>query len=109
MVQPIESEEIFGNATAVQGEAPKHTMEGHERCAFYPAELVEGNEAPKGGFLKGPLVCPHGEEATGAFYSEDYIKELKHIAHLVIDRIDDLRPHHIHKTAPVEKLRELTR
>lgn len=73
MVEPIASGEVFPNVVVKPPVAPKHTAEGHERCA-YPT--VEG------------LECEHGLSAGGSFYSEDYIKELKPLIHRLIGFID---------------------
>jgi len=77
MVEQIPSGEVFGDATATLGEAPKHTKVGHELCAYYE---------PRDGY--GPFVCPHDQEAFGAFYSEDLLKEIKLVAHQLIGAID---------------------
>jgi len=58
-------------ATILQSEPPPHTAPGHEECAYY----VDGENIP--------LECPHGYKSIGAFYSEDYVRELKDmITHL---------------------------
>jgi hypothetical protein len=67
-------------------------MEGHELCAYYP------------GSGEGEMVCPHGEQALGAFYSEDLVKELKEMAHFLIN-LHDLEQQ---KPLKIEALRKLT-
>lgn len=94
MVQPIESEERLGSAEVGAPTAPKHTAEGHESCAYYP------------GFKP---TCTHDEMANGAFYSEDYVREIKQAAHQVLGLLDGLG----HSRTPtffeaVEQLRGLT-
>lgn len=102
MVEPIESAEIFGNATAVQEPAPKHTVEGHDRCAYYWSDRDEND--PVGG-----MYCPHGNPAEGAFYSEDHLNDLRRAAHRVIGLIDMRMPKGVWKNNHVEKLRELAK
>jgi len=94
MVQPIASREIFGNISVGRGPAPIHTVEGHELCAYYLDVNDEG----------AAITCPHGENANGAFYSEDLVKELKETVHFLINLYDleQQRP------IKIEALRKLT-
>lgn len=105
MVEEIKSAEKFGDATLNQGPAPKHTQEEHALCAFYP--IVTSMH----GLFVG-MRCPHDVEASGAFYSEDYVRELKITAQQLIAEMDyDGEPlHRRHsETLLIEKLRELIR
>jgi hypothetical protein len=68
-MESIKSTEVLGRVSASLGEAPVHTEEDHKRCAYY-INLAEG-----------VMQCPHGELATGAFYSEDYVNEMRRTMH----------------------------
>lgn len=65
-MKSIPSGERFGNISMRTGDAPRHTETEHERCAYYTS----------GEHALNPM-CPHGELATGGFYSEDLIRELR--------------------------------
>lgn len=71
----INSTEKLGDVSLSSGSAPRHTEEGHERCAYYQEGL--------GARYQG-LLCEHNNEATGAYYSEDYVKELKQAIQAVV-------------------------
>lgn len=86
MVEPINSEEKVAAPTVAQGESPKHTQEEHRYCAYYP--VTAGFEASPGNFLFVGMRCPHEVESTGAFYNEDYIRELKLVAQAVIRELE---------------------
>jgi len=76
MVEPIASAEVFPDVVVTPPVAPKHTAEGHENCAYYTRNRLE---------------CGHGEEAAGGFYSEDFLRELKHEVHLLIGVLDKIQ------------------
>jgi len=102
MVEPIQSREVFGNVSASLGDAPIHTANGHKQCAYYipPPELSD-DPITESKWLQ----CPHGREADGAFYSEDYIKELKLACHRLLHELDTSRSF---TTTAVEDVRKLT-
>lgn len=76
-MESIPSAVKIGHATLGAGEAPKHTDPEHRDCAYYPT--VE------------PVLCPHGAEAMGAFYSEDFVRELRTTSHELISLLDKLQ------------------
>lgn len=92
MVEQIPSGELFGNIGINRGPAPEHTKDGHELCAYYMDDD------------KMEMICPHGQPATGAFYSEDLVKQLKETAHFLIN-LHDLEQQ---KPLKIEALRKLT-
>jgi len=94
----LPSEERFGKASLSQPVAPKHTEESHEQCAYYPATEVEDNRSVNGGFLKGPMICDHKEEAHGAFYSEDYVNQMRRLAQAFLGQVDGLLHGHPNPT-----------
>jgi hypothetical protein len=64
--ESIKSSEIVAEPTVgISSEAPKHTVEGHEKCAYYPSIAFDS------------FLCPHGMAATGAFYNEDYVRPIE--------------------------------
>lgn len=75
MVEPIKSAEVLGQVRVSLGEAPKHTQDEHRGCAYYPMTTSTeiANELP----VFVGMRCPHGVDASGAFYSEDYVRQLK--------------------------------
>lgn len=73
MVEPIASGEVFPNVVVAPPVAPAQTAEGHETCVYYGT----------------PMECSHGEEAAGGFYSESFMRELKHQVHLMINFADE--------------------
>ena len=100
MVEPIKSEEVFGKATVGQGPAPKHTRPGHEACAYYWSEAAEDKQ------------CEHGYVIVGgAFYSEDYVRELRIAGQRLLAEIDYDGPpmQRISTSEAIGKLRELVR
>jgi len=80
MVEPIKSAEKFGHVTTSLGEAPKHTVEGHETCAYY---------ADHRGDDPDEILCPHGVAAFGAFYSEDLLNEIRRQFHPLLSELSD--------------------
>lgn len=100
MVEPINSGELFGNASMQQGEPPRHVPVEHERCAFYVnADYDTGDDGDFECF--GVMWHQHdgevlpftlgklGSGSPGAWYSEDYVRQLKEAAHKVIADWDD--------------------
>lgn len=94
MVEPIRSSEKFGQASMGQGPAPKHTATGHESCAYYvqlgitydPSDPLDFNRPigePVTPFID--MECPHRMGAGGAWYSEDYIKEIRETMHQLLE------------------------
>jgi hypothetical protein len=75
-MEAINSKEVLGDVKASLGEAPKHTMEGHDRCAYYVDPSID----------RRPM-CPHGMAASGAFYSEDYVNEMRRSMHQFITSV----------------------
>lgn len=74
-MESIGSGEVFPNVELSVGEAPKHTQEGHENCAYSWVDDV--------------MLCEHGKSVlAGGFYSEDYIRDVKHQVHKAIAFID---------------------
>lgn len=72
MVEPIRSGEVFPHAELKQGEPPRHTEVGHEKCAYYTNAHYKAS-------------CGHGFMIYGgALYSEDYVRELKTQAQLLL-------------------------
>lgn len=74
-MESIDSSERVSPVRLGTGEAPKHTQPEHRMCAYYP-EMVPS--------------CQHGEEAMGAFYSEDYVKDLRITGQLLVASIERL-------------------
>lgn len=104
-MESIKSKEHVSRPTAQQAERPEHVPPEHMLCAFYPAELHPDNDAAEGGFKLGPMVCPHGYEATGAFYSEDYIWALRTQMHHLINELEHLtHPSSRHTIQDIKKM-----
>lgn len=89
-MEAIPSGVKFGRATVGQGERPKHTNDDHRACAYY-VKLGETGEYFGGEDGKGSVItpfiemeCPHGFSAGGAFYSEDFVFELRQLAHAIL-------------------------
>jgi hypothetical protein len=78
MAESIPSEEGFGRAAMQPGEAPTHTSPSHISCAYYPTHDGEW------------IKCPHGMTATGAFYNEDYVQELRVKVQRLIPLLQDI-------------------
>ena len=75
MVEQIPSGEAIGDASLSLGEAPKHTQDEHIKCAYY---LTTMRADPGGGHpAEAGLRCPHGAWAEGAFYSEDWVLQVR--------------------------------
>lgn len=78
-MESIPSGVKFGIPSLGGGEAPKHTNPEHRDCAYYLQDDL-------------PLLhCPHEEEAGGAFYSEDFVRELRTTSHELIAMLDKLQ------------------
>lgn len=84
VVEPILSREKFGNVSMSGSIPPKHTDPEHLTCAYYWSELEEKK------------ICPHGNEATGAFYNEDFIRELRETSHELLGLLPTLETAHLH-------------
>jgi hypothetical protein len=106
-MKSIDSNEIVAKPTAIQSEPPVHTVEGHESCAYYPNVGLD------------TMSCPHDEFASGAFYSEDMINDIRRTSHRLIARLDEMvvkkrfswmiMPDYTDFVAELNQLRELTR
>lgn len=70
-MEGIPSKGIVSPATLKQGEAPVHTHPDHRGCAYYVTTtyLQDGESTD--------MQCPHGAIASGAFYSEDRVRDLE--------------------------------
>lgn len=80
-MEGIPSRAIVTKPTMMSSPPPKHTIPGHEQCAYYLRH--DDYEAQD-------LMCPHGLIADGAFYSEDYIRELRELSHRLISHFEIL-------------------
>ena len=78
MVEPIGTSERFGIAEVKGPAAPKHVVPGHETCAYYVSSTNDPDV----------MICPHEQAAKGAFYSEDYVRELKIVSQQVLGWIN---------------------
>jgi len=83
----LPSEERFGKASLSQPVAPKHTQDGHEKCAYY---LTEDND--------GFMYCIEDSKAHGAFYSEDYVNQMRRLAQAFLGQVDGLLHGHPNPT-----------
>lgn len=90
-MESIKPQEKSGHPSLSRNEAPKHTAPEHRQCAYYP--VISGN-------IHVGMSCPHDNNATGAFYSEDYIRELKETAHDLIHQLDEFQTK-AHATGPM--------
>jgi hypothetical protein len=101
-MQGIPTKSILGNVRAVQSEAPKHTEAGHTACAYY-------HTTDEGEHLRRPMSCPHGCRSDGAFYNEDYIRDLRIACQSIISLWDEGAGYAFSKPmkAAIAKLKEL--
>lgn len=90
MVEPIRSREVLGKVQVSLGEAPKHTHEDHRRCAYYAKTEQVAEDVPD--FLFIDMECPHGASAGGAFYNEDYVRQLKQTIHILLELLPSKHP-----------------
>lgn len=72
----IDSDERIGPVSVSNGQPPSHSEKGHERCAYY----LDGDS-------DSSMRCPHDETARGAFYNEDYVRELKQLVQRFVERM----------------------
>lgn len=94
-MKSINSEERFGRVSVGTGEAPTHTDEDHRRCAYYLTSSVI-DQSPGG---NETLICQHGVEpggsrGIGAFYSEDYVRQMRELAQEFLGEVDGLIRNH---------------
>jgi hypothetical protein len=85
-MKSIDSEEKLGVPHAIVGEAPRHTVQGHEGCAYYMS-VTEDPDLKAGIAI---MRCPHGNIASGAFYSEDHVNEVRRVSHLLIGQLEEM-------------------
>lgn len=84
MVEPIRSNEVFGSASLTPLTAPTHVNPDHITCAYY----VSTQEIAPTISVREFMECPHGFSGGGAWYNEDYIRQLNELSHKIIENFD---------------------
>ena len=72
-MESIDSAELVSPVRLGVGDAPKHTQPEHRMCPYYPEMVPQ---------------CQHGEDAIGAFYNEDYVKDLRITGQMMVAAVE---------------------
>lgn len=72
----IRSTAVVPPAKLTQAPPVMHTSADHKNCAYY-------GDSQK-------LYCVHGDPATGAFYSEDYIRDLRILSQGLVTSLESM-------------------
>ena len=76
VVDAIRSTAVVPPAKLTQAPPVMHTSADHKNCAYY-------GDSQK-------LYCVHGDPATGAFYSEDYIRDLRILSQGLVTSLESM-------------------